>query len=42
LRVVEESVYNSLLYATTTTGNRHTVEALPKDKLAALLAKYPA
>ena len=42
LEVVEESVYNSLLHATTTTGNGHTIEALPKDKLAALLAKYPS
>jgi D-aminopeptidase len=42
LEVVEESVYNSLLHATTTTSNGHTIEALPKDKLAALLAKYPA
>lgn len=42
LEVVEESVYNSLLHATTTTSNGHTIEALPKDKLAALLARYPA
>lgn len=37
LEAVEESVYNSLLYATTTTGNGNTVEALPLDKLIALI-----
>jgi len=39
LEVVEESVYNSLLHATTTTGNGKTIEALPLDRLSALLDK---
>ena len=36
----EEAVYNSLLKATTTTGNGRTVQALPIDKLQELLKKY--
>jgi len=39
LEVVEESVYNSLLHATTTTGNGKTIEALPLDQLSTLLDK---
>lgn len=42
LEAVEESVYNSLLHATTTTANGHTVEALPLDQLNAFLDKYPS
>lgn len=38
LESVEESVYSSLLHATTTVSNGHTIEALPLDKLRALLA----
>jgi D-aminopeptidase len=37
LEAVEESVYNSLLYATTTSGNGTTIQALPLDKLTAIL-----
>jgi D-aminopeptidase len=39
LEVVEESVYNSLLFAKTMTGNGSTIEALPLDRLSALLMK---
>ena len=41
LEAVEEAVYGSLLHATTTTGNGRTIEALPLQRLSALLAKYP-
>src|SRR5215475_4870099 len=41
LEAVEESVYHSLLYATTTTGNGTTIQALPLDKLTALLNDHP-
>ena len=34
----EEAVYNSLLRATDTTGNGRTIEAIPIDRLKALLA----
>lgn len=37
LEAVEESVYNSLLYATTTSGNGNTIQALPLDTLTAIL-----
>jgi D-aminopeptidase len=37
LEAVEEAVYNALLQATTTTGNGQTVEALPLDRVRALL-----
>ena len=33
VEAVEEAVYNSLLKATTVTGNGHTVEAIPIDRL---------
>jgi D-aminopeptidase len=33
----EEAIYNSLLRATTTTGNGSTVQALPLDKISTLL-----
>lgn len=36
----EEAIYNSLLKATTVTGNGHTVEALPIDKTLTILRKY--
>jgi D-aminopeptidase len=34
----EEAVYNSLLKATTTTGNGRTIDAIPIDKLQSLLS----
>ncbi len=40
LDATEEAVYNSLLQATDTTGNGHTVPALPIDKLKTILKKY--
>jgi len=40
LDATEEAVYNSLLQATTTTGNGRTVPAIPIDQLRALLKKY--
>jgi D-aminopeptidase len=40
LDATEEAVYNSLLQATTTTGNGRTVRALPVDELRTLLKKY--
>jgi D-aminopeptidase len=36
----EEAIYNSLFQATTTTGNGRTVEAIPLDKVRAVLEKY--
>lgn len=36
----EEAIYNSLFQATTTTGNGHTVEAIPLDRVREVLAKY--
>ena len=40
LDATEEAVYNSLLKATTTTGNGRTIQALPIDKLRDILKKY--
>jgi D-aminopeptidase len=40
LEATEEAVYNSLLRATTVTGNGRTVEAIPIDKVKEILAKY--
>ncbi|HLW77358.1 MAG TPA: P1 family peptidase [Bryobacteraceae bacterium] len=40
LESTEEAVYNSLLQATTVTGNGRTVEAIPIDRLRELLRKY--
>ncbi|HTS78761.1 MAG TPA: P1 family peptidase [Bryobacteraceae bacterium] len=40
LETTEEAVYNSLLQATTVTGNGHTVEALPVDRVREILKKY--
>ena len=40
LEATEEAVYNSLLQATTVTGNGRTVEAIPIDKVKEILAKY--
>lgn len=40
LECTEEAVYNSLLQATTTTGNGTTVEALPIARVREILRKY--
>jgi D-aminopeptidase len=40
LDATEEAVYNSLLQATTTTGNGRTVRAIPIEELRAVLKKY--
>ncbi len=40
LEATEEAVYNSLLRATTTTGRGTTVDALPVDRVRAILQKY--
>src|SRR5439155_9358345 len=40
VEATEESIYNSLFQATTTTSNGHTVEAIPLDKVRAVLAKF--
>ncbi len=42
IEATEEAVYNSLLRATTVTGNGHTVEALPIDRTVEILKKYRA
>ncbi len=40
LEATEEAVYNSLLQATTVSGNGMTAEAIPIDKVRAILRKY--
>ena len=40
VEATEEAIYNSLFQATTTTGNGRTIEAIPLDKVRAVLAKY--
>ncbi len=40
IEATEEAVYNSMLRATTMTGNGHTVEALPIDKTVEILRKH--
>jgi D-aminopeptidase len=40
IEATEEAVYNSLFRATTTTGNGHTVEALPIDKTLEILRRH--
>lgn len=40
IEATEEAIYNSLFRATTTTGNGHTVEALPIGKTVEILKKY--
>jgi len=42
IEATEEAIYNSLLRATTTTGNGHTIEALPIDKTVEILKTYKA
>jgi D-aminopeptidase len=40
IEATEEAVYNSMLRATTTTANGHTVEALPIDRTVNVLRKH--
>jgi len=40
VEATEEAIYNSLFQATTTTANRRTIEAIPLDKVRAVLEKY--
>jgi D-aminopeptidase len=40
VEATEEAIYNSMLRATTVTGNGRTIEALPIDRLREILAKY--
>jgi D-aminopeptidase len=40
IEATEEAVYNSLLKATTTTGNGHTIEALPIDRTLEILKAH--
>jgi len=40
VEATEEAIYNSLFEATTTKANGRTIEALPLDKVRAILAKY--
>ena len=42
VEATEEAIYNSLFQATTTAGNGRTVEAIPLDRVRAVLAKYRA
>jgi D-aminopeptidase len=40
IEATEEAIYNSMFRATTTTGNGHTIEALPIDKTVAILKEH--
>jgi D-aminopeptidase len=40
VEATEEAIYNSLFQATTTTSNGRTIEAIPLDKVRAVLTKY--
>ncbi|WP_291980702.1 P1 family peptidase [Luteitalea sp.] len=40
VEATEEAIYNSMFAATTVTGNGRTVEALPLDKVRAVLSQY--
>ncbi len=40
IEATEEAIYNSLFRATTTTGNGHTVKALPINETVTILRKY--
>ncbi|HYK90089.1 MAG TPA: P1 family peptidase [Acidobacteriota bacterium] len=42
IEATEEAVYNSLFMAKTTSGNGHTVEALPLDKVLEICRKHNA
>ncbi len=40
IEATEEAVYNSMFKATTTTGNGHTIEALPIERTAEILKEH--
>lgn len=40
IEATEEAIYNSMFKATTTTGNGHTIEALPIDKTVTILKEH--
>jgi D-aminopeptidase len=40
IEATEEAIYNSLLKATTVTGNGHTVEALPVEEVRRILKRH--
>jgi D-aminopeptidase len=42
IEATEEAIYNSMLRATTMSGNGHTIEALPIDKTLEILRKHRA
>ena len=42
IEATEEAIYNSMLKATTTTGNGHTIEALPMDRVVQILKEHKA
>ena len=42
IEATEEAIYNSMFRATTMSGNSHTIEALPIEKMAEILRKHRA
>jgi D-aminopeptidase len=40
VEATEEAIYNSMFMATTVTSRGRTVDALPLDRVRAVLAKY--
>ena len=40
VEATEEAIYDSMFMATTTTGNGKTIQAIPLDRVKAVLAKY--
>lgn len=40
IEATEEAIYNSLMQATTVTGNGHTVEAIPVERVREILKKH--
>jgi D-aminopeptidase len=40
IEATEEAIYNSMFLATTVTGHRATIEALPLDETMAVLRRY--
>jgi D-aminopeptidase len=40
VEATEEAIYNSLFMATTVTSRGRTVEAIPLDRVRAILAQY--
>jgi D-aminopeptidase len=40
VEATEEALYDSMFMATTTTGNGHTIQALPLDRVREILKKY--